>query len=66
MRWKARPAPEPKDGDARVVRRYAGRPTRVGDMTVWLESYAVRERFFQPLNGAGRWDEDGRETLDYY
>jgi hypothetical protein len=44
MRWKT--SEQPKDGDTRIVRRYAYTPTNLDDgYTVWLESYYAVEKW---------------------
>lgn len=67
MQWSVKRETAPKDGQTRIRHVFAWTPAKVGDVMVWLESYAIYERFFRPPSGApGWWSEDSRETLDYY
>lgn len=67
MRWNVKRETGPKDGETRTRYVFAWKPTVVDDEVVWLESYAIYERFFQPSSGApGWWSESERRTLDYY
>ena len=47
MRWSL-----PKVGDVRVERKFAWKPTKIGDEMVWLGFYEVRSRYRQFLDGA--------------
>lgn len=65
MRWRT-PAPPryPTSGELRTRYVFAWTPTVVGKYTVWLERYAINERFFQPVGGGpGWWTETDRSTL---
>ncbi len=74
MRWKIKSIPkEPEVGDARYIRKFAWKPTVVGNFKVWLESYQVTEEYQKMghMSDYGmipycRWLEVKRETLDYY
>ena len=39
------PKVAPKDGDQRVVRRFAWRPKKIQDLTVWLETCEVVQEY---------------------
>lgn len=65
MRWPTEKYPLPPRRGERRVRRFAWRPTRLGEHTVWLERYEVQERYLPGCNGArGRWCEVSRTVLD--
>ena len=42
MKWKTTRY-TPKEGDARIRRKFAWFPTEIRDYTYWLESYQVKE-----------------------
>ena len=44
-----------KNGDLRDRKVFAWRKTKVGDYWVWLETYCVREKYFQPVGGNPGW-----------
>jgi hypothetical protein len=54
MKWKIK-KPNYKVGDLRDRKMFAWRKTKVGDYYVWLETYCVRERYFQPISGTPGW-----------
>jgi len=65
MFFKDKPYTEPKDGECRELRQFAWRPTKVNGGTVWLESYAINQRYFRPTGGGlGWWSEGTKERLD--
>ena len=65
MRWK-KPSP-PKAGDTRTRRVFAWKRKAIGEYIVWLEFYAVTERFYQPVGGTpGWWAHERNALLDYY
>lgn len=67
MRWQTKKDDPPKGGELRCRYIIAWKPTEVGDKTVWLERYEIKERFFQPTGGGpGWWSEISRNTLDCY
>lgn len=67
MRWRAEPKLVTSDNAVRERQVFAWRPTRVGEHTVWLEFYLLREIFFKPVNGQpGWWSEKSRHILDWY
>lgn len=55
MRWKHKPPEYPEDGEIRARRKFAWRPTLVEGVMVWLEFYAIEERFYQPESGDPGW-----------
>ena len=55
MKWKIKKQPNYKGGDLRDRTVFAWRKTKVGDYHVWLETYCVRERYFQPISGTPGW-----------
>lgn len=58
---------EYKHGDLRDRKVFAWRKTRVHEYVVWLETYQVRERYYQPISGnPGWWAEISRNTLFWY
>lgn len=64
MKWIAERPELPKSGEVRLRAVFAWKPTRVGDFVVWLETYRLKETFFQPAGGhPGWWRETGREPL---
>ena len=63
MKWKIK-KPEDKAGDLRDRKVFAWRKTKVGDYWVWLETYRIRERYFQPISGTpGWWSEVEKSPL---
>lgn len=65
MRWKYEPE-RPKNGDIRVKRVFAWKKTRIGNYIIWLETYQVTEKYFEPVGGnPGWWSEISKETLDW-
>ena len=54
MKWRIRKQ-EYKNGDLRDRRVFAWRKTRVCEYRVWLETYVIREKYFQPVNGNTGW-----------
>ena len=46
---------EYKHGDLRDRRVFAWRKTQVGKYWVWLETYQIREQYFQPVGGNPGW-----------
>lgn len=65
MRWKK--PQEPKAGDVRTRRLFAWKPKTIGDVVVWLEFYAIRERYYTPVGGnPGWWSHHETVTLDVY
>lgn len=54
MKWKIK-KPNCKVGDLRDRKVFAWRKTKVGDYYVWLETYYVREQYFQPISGTPGW-----------
>ena len=64
MKFKIKTITPPKHGEHRTRRVFAWRKTRVGDYWVWLETYEVHERFFQPVcGGPGWWSETSTNVL---
>lgn len=55
MRWKHEPKQSPEDGATRTRTAYAWFPCRVDGHTVWLEVYAVDERY-RVMAGPRRWE----------
>lgn len=68
MRWKTKPPQPPQHNNIRRLRKFAWSPIVLFDYTLWLESYIVVERFYQPKSGLpGWWKEIARDfTDDYY
>ena len=71
MRWKAKPIP--KVGDFRERFPFAWLPTEVGEYTVWLERYWVKEELTHVavldegvVYPVERWVERERNTAMYY
>jgi hypothetical protein len=66
MKFKIAKIDPPKRNDIRIRRIFAWKKTRVGDYEVWLESYQVTEKFFQPAGGnPGWWSETDRTVLEW-
>ena len=63
MKWKVKPYPDL--GQQRVITRFAWFPVRLhNNVTVWLETYQVRQEYCLRWGGA-RWDtwrEEERDT----
>lgn len=59
MKWRA-PIEHPKEGDLKVVTKYAWLPTQVGEYKIWLQQYqelyewVVRERALPYFNGMSK------------
>ena len=67
MRWKREAPAAPEHNEIRERRVFAWKPKEVGNEVVWLESYGVRERFFQPASGnPGWWSVVSEYTLVHY
>lgn len=64
MRWRTRPLLPPKKGDLRTRHVFAWTPTRVRNMTVWLEFYAVEEIYFRSPTRE-EWLEVARHLTDW-
>jgi len=45
MRWKTARAPRPKEGDTRNRCVFAWMPVEIEGVAIWLEYYAVTERY---------------------
>jgi hypothetical protein len=61
MKWQAEPKKIiylPKNGDKRIVKRFALFPTRLeNDQIIWLESYCKEQRYFYSYGlGQSTWD----------
>ena len=66
MKWLIKKQ-EYKNGDLRDRQVFAWRMTRVGDYHVWLETYQIREKYFQPVGGnPGWWSEVEKTPLFWY
>ncbi len=70
MKWKT-VKPEPMEGDARTVRRFAFLPKECeGGMTVWLETYDSFQVYKRVLKYEGKhhawFEEEWVETKAYY
>lgn len=61
MKWRKN-----KPGEERIRYRFAWIPTKVGEYTVWLEEYAVRERWAEFEYAKPQWIEIKREVLWSY
>ena len=55
MRWLTTPEKPLQGGDRRTRTLFAWKPIKVGDYTVFLERYQVREQFYAPASGAPGW-----------
>jgi hypothetical protein len=66
MKFKIAKVDPPINGQIRTRRVFAWKKTRVGDYWVWLESYMVIEKFYQPVGGnPGWWSETDRIVLEW-
>lgn len=63
MKWRIPDNTPPKEGDVRLTRRFAWKPTQIGRVYVWLERYEVEERYFANQNGFHYWAEVDRRPL---
>ena len=45
MRWNNKIEKEPKDGDIKVVKKFAYFPVKIEDKSCWLEEYEVKYRW---------------------
>lgn len=66
MRWnKPKPKSSPVDGEVRIRRVFAWKPTEIGDEIAWLEFFEIRELYVKAncFNGP-YWVELSRNFLD--
>lgn len=64
MRWVEKKDATPKHGDIRYRYIFAWKKTRVKQFIVWLETYVIKEQFFEPSSGmSGWWTETERDIL---
>ncbi len=64
MRWRDKI--QHQIGDHRERFPFAWTPTRVGNHTVWLERYCVKEKLIGIAYGKEMWVEVDRSTAYYY
>lgn len=62
MRWRL--DKEPKNGDIRYRYVFAWKKTIVGQYVVWLETFVIEEKYYEPTGGnKGWWVETIRSIL---
>lgn len=44
---------DPKIGDRKIIKRFAFFPLRIGNISIWLQSYYIIYRYMQPSIGFG-------------
>jgi len=71
MRWDRKALPLPKEGDVRIMIRFAWIPKEVEDKVVWLESYYSHQVYqytdnIDFTNKVYRWVETDRTLVSLY
>lgn len=51
----------PKQGEERTTYKFAWKAVKVEGGTVWLERYAIVQRWFSPAGGGPGWWTEGRK-----